>query len=414
MFLEVEQVRVGYILKMFPRFSETFILTEILAQQAAGLAVEVISLRPPEDDLVHGGMRRLRCPLTYLPTEFDFGEFMRDLEAAKGQFPTLMQALEGEQTRGLDFLDVYQSILVARLAVERSFTHLHAHFGSVSTTVARLASRITGIPFSFTAHAKDIYHESVQPDDLRRKLADAAFVVTISEYNLRYLKENYGASAQRTFRLYNGLDLDQFRYSEPVTRPPRIVGVGRLIEKKGFADLIDACGILTGQGREVECEIIGAGALAGELRAQAMRLGLGERVRLLGPLTQEEVIKRVQSAAVLAAPCVEGSDGNIDGLPTVLLEAMALGTACVSTSVTGIPEVLRHEATGLMVPQHDASALADAISRLTDDDQLRVGVARRARQVIEQDFDIEHNAALLRQRFAVRSREPAAVSGGLA
>ncbi len=290
-------------------------------------------------------------------------------------------------------------MLLARQAHLAGLHHLHAHFATSATSVARLAAFFAGVPYTFTAHAKDIFHESVQFDDLRRKLRDAAAAITVSDYNLDYLRETYGPATARLQRIYNGLDLARFPYAAPHYRPPRIVSVGRLVEKKGFADLIEACAILAGQECHFNCQIIGAGELEADLRAHIKRLGLQASVELLGPLPQDEVTQRVLSAAVFAAPCVVGRDGNRDGLPTVLLEAMALGTPCIATDVTGIPEVLRDEETGLRVPQHDPVALAAAIERLLTDSALRVQLADRARRLIEAEFDIHRNAAQLRTIF---------------
>src|SRR5690606_12661002 len=150
----------------------------------------------------------------------------------------------------------------------------------------------------------------------------------------------------------------------PDIRPRQIVSVGRLVEKKGFDVLIDACAIMADRGVDFNCRIVGTGELEAELREQIARLGVEQHIELTGPRPQREVIDLIQNAAVFAAPCVNGSDGNRDGLPTVLLESMALGTPAVSTDVTGIPEILRDGETGLMVPQHDAHALATALERL--------------------------------------------------
>ncbi|MEW6637188.1 MAG: glycosyltransferase family 4 protein, partial [Actinomycetota bacterium] len=247
--------------------------------------------------------------------------------------------------------------------------------------------------------AKDIFHESVNDGDLKRKLADAAAAITVSDYNARHLRETFGPAAGRLRRVYNGLDLERFTYRSPRERPPLVAAVGRLVEKKGFTHLVEACGLLAEAGCRLRCRIIGAGPLEGGLRSQIADLGLEDRVELLGPRPQRETIRHVREAAAFAAPCVVGSDGNRDGLPTVLLEAMALGTPCVSTDVTGIPEVVRHEETGLMVPQHDPEALATALERLLDDARLRVSLAQRARALIEAEFDVRRNAARLREIF---------------
>ncbi|MDQ3697700.1 MAG: glycosyltransferase, partial [Gemmatimonadota bacterium] len=296
--------------------------------------------------------------------------------------------------------DRYQALLLARAVRERGIRHLHAHFATAATTVARLAAHIAGVPYTFTAHAKDIYHTSVDPGELREKLCDAAAVVTVSDFNDHYLHARFGDDATAVHRVYNGLDLARFPYEAPAVRPPRIVAVGRLVEKKGFADLVDACAVLAGRGIDFTCAIIGGGPLEDELRSRILERGLLERVTLLGARTLEEVTAAVRDAAALAAPCVVGEDGNRDGLPTVLLEAMALGTPCVSTDVTGIPELITDAETGLIVPQHDPTALALALERLLGSAELRVRLAEAARSVIEREFDIHRNTRAMRALFA--------------
>jgi glycosyltransferase involved in cell wall biosynthesis len=390
-------MRVGYVLKMYPRFSETFILNEILAHQSAGLDLEIFSLRLPNDGRFHEALADVVAPVTYIPgSSLKARDFWVTIGEVCQEVPGLWAALQ--DAHGEDARDVCQAVLLAREVLARKLDHLHAHFGSLATTVARLAARFTGFPYSFTAHAKDIFHESVQPDDLRRKLSDAAAVVTVSDYNLEYLRRLYGPATARVHRIYNGLDLQKFTYDAPIDRPAAIVAVGRLVEKKGFPDLIDACAILVNRHRDFHCKIIGKGLLEADLRNHIHRLGLEGRVELLGPQPQGQVIRHVRNAAVLAAPCVMARDGNRDGLPTVLLEAMALGTPCISTDVTGIPEVCNGEA-GLMVPQHDPSALAAALERLLDDSVLRVRLASKARRLIESEFDIQSNAVRIRELF---------------
>ena len=195
------------------------------------------------------------------------------------------------------------------------------------------------------------------------------------------------------------LDLERFAYLPPDKRPPLILGAGLLVEKKGFDDLIEACAILLGREHEFACKIVGAGDQEGELKARIARRGLTDRVELLGPRPQGELVRLVREAAVFAAPCVVGRDGNRDGLPTVLLEAMALGTPCVSTDVTGIPEVVRDAETGITVSQREPASLAEAIARLLVDPDLRVRLARRARRLIESEFEVNRNASSLREMF---------------
>ncbi len=396
--MQADSPRIGYVVKRWPRYSETFIVNEILAHETAGLAIEIFALYPPNDTHFQDTIARVRAPVTYLPAlGAKLVDFWAAIQETAAVIPDLWPRLE--LVTGEDAADVYQGVRLAGEVRRRGIRHLHAHFASIPASVARVASHLAGVPYSFTAHAKDIFHESVQPEALRRRLADAAAVVTVSDYNVEYLRAEHGAAIAHVQRIYNGLDLSRFKFAAPGARPPLIVSVGRLIEKKGFADLIDACSILMGRGRNFACEIIGEGELELALRAQVTQLGLQGHVVFLGPLPQKELFGRVQRAAAFAAPCVVGDDGDRDGLPTVLLEAMALGTPCVSTDVTGIPEVLRHDETGLRVPQHDPARLAAALERLLDDAALRQRLAGRAHSLIETEFDICHNAARQRALF---------------
>ena len=273
--------------------------------------------------------------------------------------------------------------------------HLHAHFATSAATVARLAARIAGISYSVTMHAKDIFHESVDPADLKNKIADAKFIVTVSDFNKQYLSETYGHD-EKIHRIYNGLDLKLFGFNPNANRKRKIISVGRLVPKKGLRYLVDACRILVDRGADFECEIIGTGELGKELRAQIETLSLRNCVELSGPQPQNVVREKIASSAVFAAPCIVADDGNRDGLPTVITESLALGTPCVSTDVTGIPEIIKHEETGILVPQHNAEELANQLNRLLDNPDRCQALAKNARQLIEKEFDIKQNVARIR------------------
>lgn len=384
--------KIAYVVKRYPRFSETFIVNEILAHEAAGHDVEIISLYPPNDTHFQNAISRVRAPVTYLNAEgLKAAEFWNALNRAAETLPELWSHLAA--ARGAEGREVHQAVQLARLARERGISLLHAHFASTATEVARLAARMAGIPFTFTAHAKDIFHESTNADDLRRKLSAAATVITVSDFNVAHLRRKFGPAARNVRRLYNGLHLDQFSFNSGSVRAPRIVAVGRLVEKKGFEILVNAGAKLATRGVAFSCDIIGTGEREGALRRQITTLGLSDHIQLIGPRPQTEVIEWVRNAAVFAAPCVVGADGNADGLPTVLLEAMALGTPCVSTDVTGIPEVIQHEETGLQVAQHDAAGLADALEQLLTNAALRERLAVAARELIERKFNATQNTA---------------------
>src|SRR5438876_1269734 len=289
-----ESLRVGYVLKRYPRYSETFIVNELIAHERAGLGLEIFALRPPNDTHFQDMIARVRAPTNYLllPAEgltadtltadaLRAASFWEVLEKASDVLPGLWKALEA--ARGEEVRDVYQAALLAREARLRGIRHLHAHFASSATTVTRLAARFARLPYTFTAHAKDLFHESVRPGDLRRKLRDAAAVVTVSDYNLEHLRTTFGAAAARAQRIYNGLDLERFPYESPDNRPPRIVAVGRLVEKKGFTDLLESCAVLGRRNGQLGRQLIGAGPLASDLRGQIDRLGLQGGSELLGP-----------------------------------------------------------------------------------------------------------------------------------
>ncbi len=396
--------RIGYVVKRYPRFSETFVVNEILAHEAAGTQVEIVAQFGPVDTHFQDAISRVRAPVHYLPAKASkASDLWRQLHAAARACPAAWSTVAANGD--VDVRTLHQALALADLVRQRGIEHLHAHFATGATEIARLASALTGVPFTFTAHAKDIFHESVDPVDLERKLAAAHAVVTVSDYNVRHLSAAFPHLAHKVVRIYNGLDLEDFRYGAPTERAREILAVGRLVEKKGFRYLVDACRELVERGVAFTCAIVGAGDEEMDLRARAAEAGLEGVVTLTGPLPQREVKQRMRRAAALAVPCVVGADANQDGLPTVLLEAMALGTPCVSTDVTGIPEVLEDGVTGAMVPQHDAIALADALQGLLARSAERLALAERARGRIEEAFDVHRSAAALRAVFAGARRE---------
>ncbi len=391
--------RVAYVVKRYPRFSETFIVNEILAHEAAGLSIELYSLRPPVDTHFQDLISRVRAPLTYLSDgQVKATDLWLAMRKAQRLFAMRSQALT-EILATENVLDAFCGIQLAQHCLTNKVEHIHAHFASSAASVARIASMLSGIPYSMTAHAKDIFHESVQADDLARKLHSASSTFTVSQFNLNYLRERFPDVCQNVIKLYNGMHLDDFAYRSPAERSNRIVAVGRFVEKKGFQDLILACRELKERQVDFSCFLIGGGELEDRLRSMVEELNLQEQVKLLGPQPQRNVKELIQSSAVMAAPCVHGEDGNRDGLPTVLLESMALGTPCVSTAVTGIPEVVQHGHSGLIVPENAPTELANALSLLLSKAELRVRFAEAARQLIETDFDIVHNAARQRSLF---------------
>lgn len=392
--------RIAYVLKMYPRFSETFIVSEILAREAAGEEIVIFSLRPPIDARFHPELARVQAPVIQVGRSSSprrlwesWGAAMADPELAVSMSAQLHELVGA----GVD--DAEQALAVAMLAREHGVTHLHAHFASMATTVARLAALLTDLPYSFTAHAKDIFHRDVEDEDLARKLRDADHAVTISEYNRSHLRSRFGARDTARLELVrNGLELERFPYRgrTDLAEAPLLLGVGRLVEKKGFDQLIDVVHALREEGREVRAEIVGDGPLREELAARIDELGLQQQVRLLGPRTQEEVRHLLEAADLFVAPFVIGADGNADGLPTVLLEAMATGIPCVAASVTAVGEVILDGRTGWLVPTGDTAALVGAVREALDPATDRQALTDAARELVTAEYDSRSQSLRLR------------------
>jgi glycosyltransferase involved in cell wall biosynthesis len=373
---------------MYPRFSETFIVSEILAREAAGEEIVILSLRAPTDARFHPELARVQAPVIPVGRAASprrlwetWRGAMAAPELAAGIAATLPELVAAEAH------DAEQAIEVARLAKEHGLTHLHAHFGTLATTVARLAGSIAGLPYSFTAHAKDIFHRDVEDADLER--------------NLRHLRERFPSATGRLHLVRNGLELERFPYRPrpAVAEVPRVLAVGRLVEKKGFGLLIDAIAALRDLGAAMTADIVGDGPLREELAALITARGVEDRVRLLGPRTQEEVRLLLQEADLFAAPFVIAEDGNADGLPTVLLEAMATGIPCIAADVTAVGEVIRTGETGWLIPCGDADALSAALVEAAASPALR-RLTDAARTLIEQEYSSPDQARRLRELVA--------------
>lgn len=426
---------IGYVLKMYPRFSETFIVNEILELERRGADVRIYSLRKPDDGRFHANLAQVRAPVVYLPESIvaESGDVLAAQRACLKANPrvfgrVLWYALTRRNRHALKrFLQA--AVLTEHLRAN-PVSHLHAHFASSATRVAMFAHLLTGVPFSFTAHAKDIFHAAVDADLLRDKMRAARFVVTVSEFNRRYLAQLASAPGQtslggllptaslalppqRIRRLYNGVDLNVFDGDTAPARgtgTPLILSIGRLVEKKGLDILIKACALLRERGLNFRAELIGKGPLEPALKAQIAALDLQRHVMLAGPQPQDAVVAAYRRADVFALPCVVAADGNRDGLPTVLLEAMAMRLPVVSTALTGIPEIVDDGENGLLVPPNDPAALADALGRLLRDPALRGRLGDAARRKVLREFDLRTNAAMLHQ-FFVESRESARAGG---
>jgi glycosyltransferase involved in cell wall biosynthesis len=392
----------AYVLKRFPRISETFVAAELIELERQGELVTIFAMLKPAEAFSHGFIDELRADVVYLP-ERPLGQPVRvaralACQARRRPLAWLRAARHGLGRASVDSWRLLLQATVLRDEMERAgIDHAHAHFATQAADLASLAWRMDGPSYSVTAHAKDIWHEQVRPDDLRRKLGHARFVATVSEQNREYLSSIL-EDGERVRVVPNSVDLR--RMGEPGERTPEpllVVSVARLVEKKGLEDLVAACGILRERGVPVVLEIAGDGPLGPELASSAAAAGLGGVLR--GALPHEQVRELYRRASVFCLPCVVASTGDRDGLPTSVLEAMALGVPVVTTDVNGLTETVIDGETGLTVPEHAPPALADALERVLGDPGFASRLARQARAHVQQGFSLERSVTTLRSLF---------------
>jgi len=395
-------LKVGYIVKMFPRFSETFILNEILELERRGVEVTIFSLRKPNEGRFHPQLSDLRAQVHYLddldPKRWPawLGREWTHLEPfAARLWAQIQSAVAGGDSARVDL--TLQSAWVAAKAQALGLDHLHAHFASLPSTVAYFAHTITGIPFTFTAHAKDIFVYNLDEHYLRAKLHAAATVITVTEFNRRFLEEQVPTLGKGRIRvIYNGIDLDIFKPAAGVERDSKLIlAVGRLVPKKGFPVLLEALAHLAKRGFEFRAVIVGEGSELEALLEVRDALGLTRQVEFAGAKNRDEVVGLMHRAAVMCLPCTVGPDNNQDALPTVLLESLAAGLPIVSTTVSGIPEIVDSEVDGLLVPPDDAHRLSLALARLLGSQDLQGQFAARGRRKAEDRFDLRRSVGTL-------------------
>ncbi len=421
---------VGYIVMGYPRLSESFISNEILQLERLGTRVRVYAVKPGGEDRVHDSVKSIVAPVSYLPRMTSLSgtsllPWLRaNLSAYRAAHGRLMRAAP------LRYLGVLASaVAMAVRYSERRFTlrkvfikeflqagfiadainaspgvaHLHGHFCHGATTITWYVSRLTDIPFSFTAHAKDIYLSSQNPGDLLvRKLDAARFAVTCTHANREHLLSHVHPD-RPACTILHGVDTDYFAPRAPVAddrEVPLILGVGRFVEKKGFSYLLDACAVLRDRGMPFRCRLVGeAGDQLPLLKARIALHRLEGQVELHGPVAHHELKDLYAQASVFALPCVVADNGDRDGIPNVLAEAMSMGLAVVTTAVSGIGEIVEHGGNGLVVHERDSAALADALASLVADPAHRRRLGAAARATICAVFDSRQTTRQLKSLF---------------
>lgn len=386
----------GMILKGYPRISETFISNEIRLLEEQGIIVHIFSMRHPRESFTHKSVQAIRAQVTYLPSEFwrNLHRFLIPELMVSLRYPTgylrgwrLAWSRFRRNRSLMTFKHFFQAVYLLHHGRKINVVHLHAHFAHSPTSVAMFAAEISGLPFSFTAHAKDIYTSDRQ--QLAEKIAKAAFVVTCTNYNKSYLEELTGGH-HPVHCVYHGIDLALF-FAHRVVRTPAppytFLTIARLVEKKGIPEILAALALLAGEEFPFRYVLIGDGDDREQLLALIERLGLTDRVTMTGTQTHEQVLNHFQGADCFVLGCKIAASGDRDGIPNVLAESMALGVPVVATAVSGIPELVRDQETGLLVDAANAEELAAALKRVVSDRELRDRVIAGARQKVAQVFD---------------------------
>src|SRR5215216_2546978 len=390
-------MRLGYLYSRYPVISQTFCDAEMLELERQGIELVIGSVYPPLTSLRHEYIARLSAPIHYAPPQEILRilernakttqKWPRDLVAQhEGRYGPMAKA-EQRARNALYFAEFF-----ARSGVD----HVHVHFANRAAHTAIFLKEISGIPFSVTAHGQDFMKDLGSDDLLREICAAAEFVAAETDYSRDLLRQRCPNSAAKIHRVYNGIDIERFPggastergdYSSPDT-VSRIVSVGRLVPFKGFDDLIDACAELGRRRIDFVCDIIGDGPLRETLRAKIEQLDLSSRVNLLGSLSQDAVLEKLQAADIFALASTTDPQAATDVFPTVILEAMASARPVVSTRLAGIPELVVNDQTGILGPPGDSTALAHALEQLLRNPELRLRFGNAGRARIEQDFRI--------------------------
>ena len=387
----------GMILKGYPRISETFISNEILLLEKMGFNIHLISMRHPRESFCHDSVKQIKAPVDYLPQDLwkSMPKFLRHnipLALSRPRAYARAAALAARRYRRTRKSATLKHLLQAGYVVHKILpangtARFHAHFAHSPTSVAMFASMLSGLPYSFTAHAKDIYTSNTE--QLAEKISMADYVVTCTEYNRAHLKKVGKSASTPIHRIYHGIDVELFSGSDNGSKPGspyQLFTVARMTPKKGLPTVYKALKILKDKGVEFNHILIGEGDDRQDLEALIKELGLEKEAVLLGTQPHGVVLEHFAKADLFMLGCEVSENGDRDGIPNVFLESMAMGVPVVSTNVSAIPEVLNHEETGLVVNPRDPEAMADAVLRLLTDDELREKVIPKAREMVNSGF----------------------------
>ena len=393
-------LKVAYIANRFPRWRGGWIFNEVRGLGQAGIDLTVFSFKRPVGDVTSDPAMRPWIDATrYVPS----GRSAACLRAALSILLTSPRAffrgvrtalgLGGRMARGSHILEI---LWIASVLRELGIEHVHAQHADYVADAALAAARCLDLPYSFAAHAYDLY---TNPGDLMRKMRAATFVATCTRFNEEHLAKLWAEAAgspsappSPVALCYHAVDLDRFSPPPPGAAEPspsRLVSITRLAEKKGFPYLLDALSLLGRKGIPFTLDIYGEGAERGAIERRIGELGLGDRVTLRGRITHDRIPEVLRASGIYVLACIVLANQDRDGIPNTILEAMASGVPVVTTDISGIPEVIRDGESGLLVPERDPGALAAALERMIADPGLRARCRSGGRAAVESMFGLE-------------------------
>ncbi len=382
----------AYLCERLPSFVQTFVYREIEEMSEFGMKPFIVSIRRPDDPAEMAVA--MKAPVFYLPEGAEIRTKI-DKDRELGRLHSKLHRAIPKYRGDTDSQRMFEAAWLGPILEAAGIRHVHAHFGGLAARTAWWLRKLFGITYSFTGHANDIFCENEFPTTNAILVRDAKFVVTETDYSRKWMEKTHPGSHGKFFRIFNGIRMGDLPAARPAEGIPRIVSVGRYVEKKGFPDLITACDLLRKKGVAFECEIIGGGELEAALTEQIAQLNLGDCVKLLGPKSQVEVRERLATARVFALACQKEKDGGSDNLPTVIMEAMAIGLPVVSTKIAGVPEMVDEGETGFLTDEHDVPAFASALAKLLADPALAAKFGTRAAQCAREKFTVKTNATRL-------------------
>jgi glycosyltransferase involved in cell wall biosynthesis len=409
----------AYILKGYPRISETFISNEILLLETLGFRMHLFPMRHPRESFCHDSVRQIQAQVDYLPTELlpEFHKLLLPNIFLAVKRPTLFK--KGLQLANIRFqrtgkLATCKHLLQAgflcnnHLLKNTTISHLHGHFAHSPTSVTMFASLLSGIPFSFTAHAKDIYTSN--PAQLREKIRLAEFVITCTNYNRKYLEKIADGLDTPVHCIYHGIDLKLFSPQtdhKTCSSPYKLMTVARMTEKKGLPTLYRALKILKDKGLAFSHTLIGDGDDRDTILQLINDLGLDEYCHWLGTRSHEEVLRQFEQSDLFVLACEIAANGDRDGIPNVLVESLAMQVPAISTTVSAVPEILLNGKSGITVNPGNAESMAAAIEEALTNTKLRETVIKGGTEHTRQHFN---NRSLVAQLGDIFTKQFANVS----